>query len=73
MCGIAGILEFGEPREAGSEVERMLGELEHRGPDGAGVWTDGPVALGHRRLAILDLSDGGRQPVHLRPAVDDRV
>jgi asparagine synthase (glutamine-hydrolysing) len=41
----------------------MCDLLAHRGPDGAGVWTEGPIGLGHRRLAIIDLSDAGRQPM----------
>src|SRR4029453_13342060 len=41
----------------------MTGCLEHRGPDGSGVWARGPVALGHRRLSIIDLSVNGAQPM----------
>jgi len=63
MCGIAGVA--GAPN--GLEVvEAMLADLGHRGPDGAGVFLDGEVALGHRRLAILDLSERGRQPMTSR-------
>ena len=40
----------------------MIDRIAHRGPDGHGVWMEGPVGLGHRRLAIIDLSPGGRQP-----------
>ena len=41
----------------------MCDLLAHRGPDGAGTWVEGPVGLGHRRLAIIDLSESGRQPM----------
>ncbi|MFN0172148.1 MAG: asparagine synthase (glutamine-hydrolyzing) [Bryobacteraceae bacterium] len=68
MCGIAGIVEFGAGRpEAGLRAValRMARALQHRGPDEEGVWTDPPagVALSHRRLSILDLSENGRQPM----------
>src|SRR5580765_7794883 len=69
MCGIAGF--WGLPRESdGVELEqvarRMASALRHRGPDDQGAWADAPtgLALGHRRLAILDLSAEGRQPMH---------
>jgi asparagine synthase (glutamine-hydrolysing) len=63
MCGIVGILKFdrGEtPEEA--RLKRMRDVLRHRGPDGEGLWIDGPVGLGHRRLAIVDVA-GGQQPM----------
>jgi asparagine synthase (glutamine-hydrolysing) len=44
-------------------IEAMTGILAHRGPDGDGVHVDGPLGFGHRRLAILDLSEAGRQPM----------
>jgi asparagine synthase (glutamine-hydrolysing) len=44
-------------------IHRMRDALTHRGPDAAGVWTDGRAALGHTRLAILDLSPAGEQPM----------
>jgi asparagine synthase (glutamine-hydrolysing) len=63
MCGIAGILHLdGRPAQP-RLVRRMAGALAHRGPDGEGVFTDGSVGLGHRRLAIIDLSPAGHQPM----------
>lgn len=63
MCGILGAYRFGdrEPVELGV-LQRGLRLLRHRGPDDAGIFLDGDVALGSRRLAILDLSHAGRQP-----------
>ena len=68
MCGLCGFLEV-TPRssaaELGAVVRRMADTLAHRGPDGSGTWTDAAngVALGHRRLAVLDLSPEGAQPM----------
>src|SRR5687768_333843 len=62
MCGIAGIAAIGAGVGA-EEVEPMIDRLEHRGPDASGTWSDGICALGHRRLAIIDLSEAGRQPM----------
>src|SRR6516164_10987417 len=66
MCGIAGILlrEGANTRHL-SAIEPMLATLHHRGPDGKGIWLDraSGVALGHRRLAIVDLSEAGHQPM----------
>lgn len=70
MCGIAGILRFdGLPADAGI-IKRMTDTLAHRGPDGEGYHVSGPVGLGHRRLAIIDLSPMGRQPM---PNEDDTI
>ena len=63
MCGIAGIVRF-DPREVVEEarLKRMRDVLRHRGPDGEGLWVEGPVGLAHRRLAIVDVA-GGQQPM----------
>src|SRR3954464_15098381 len=63
MCGLAGELRFDGGRADLSVVERMTVCLEHRGPDGSGAWARGPVALGHRRVSISDLSVCGSQPM----------
>src|SRR5437868_14978736 len=65
MCGIAGILHYAEPeRPVDRDVlERMTRSLAHRGPDGEGYYLAGPIGLGHRRLAIVDLSPTGSQPM----------
>lgn len=68
MCGFAGFVARSRPlpREADEVVARMAAMLVHRGPDDAGAWVDraAGVALGFRRLAILDLSPTGHQPMH---------
>ncbi len=63
MCGIVGIVRF-DPRERvdASRLKRMADALRHRGPDGSGQWIEGPIGLGHRRLAIMDVA-GGAQPM----------
>ncbi len=61
MCGIAGIVNFTEPPSRGV-LERMTQVLAHRGPDDQGIFLTGPVGLGHRRLAIIDVASG-RQPI----------
>jgi len=59
MCGIAGFVNAAASEEQQqSWIDSMAETLSHRGPDGAGVWTDGKVALGHRRLSIIDLESG---------------
>ncbi len=63
MCGICGVLDFHAPRLDPAVVQRMNASLRHRGPDDAGVFADGPVMLGQRRLAIIDLSPTGHQPM----------
>lgn len=63
MCGISGELRFDGRRARPDAVSRMTDALASRGPDGTGLWASGPVALGHRRLAIIDLSPRGAQPM----------
>jgi asparagine synthase (glutamine-hydrolysing) len=71
MCGIAGFRDFSasSPEMVLSQrVRDMCDALFHRGPDGEGDWLDSEagIALGHRRLAIVDLSDAGHQPMESR-------
>ena len=65
MCGIAGLLVSGSGNADGISaiLQNMTRSLAHRGPDAEGFWREGEVALGHRRLSILDLSDAGAQPM----------
>ena len=61
MCGLAGIIDW---RGADTAlVAAMTDALKHRGPDAAGFWSNGPAALGHRRLSIIDLSHRADQPM----------
>lgn len=70
MCGIVGIVDFDRvahgaawtPEET-MGAEKFRDGLTHRGPDSAGTWSSSGVLLGHRRLAIVDLSPGGHQPM----------
>jgi asparagine synthase (glutamine-hydrolysing) len=67
MCGIAGYLG-GSTRDAeamGARARAMIEAIRHRGPDSSGIWVDGEtgVAFGHRRLAIVDLTAAGHQPM----------
>ena len=63
MCGIAGIYRPGGEPVPFRLLKAMTNAIAHRGPDGEGQFVDGPVGLGHRRLAILDLSAAGAQPM----------
>jgi asparagine synthase (glutamine-hydrolysing) len=63
MCGICGFLAFdGQHDRAARAVAHATRVLRHRGPDGSGVFVDGPLALGHTRLSIIDV-EGGAQPL----------
>lgn len=63
MCGIAGVWRIDGTSVDQSAAIAMRETLTHRGPDDAGIWLEGPVALMHRRLSILDLSAAGRMPM----------
>ena len=63
MCGIAGVYEYGEGAPVNPQVlQAMLAVLYHRGPDDEGLYSDGGLAMGMRRLSIIDLA-GGKQPL----------
>ncbi len=69
MCGVSGLFAPGVPSTAETLSDiaaRMAGTLVHRGPDAGDIWVDAiaGIALGHRRLAIIDLSPHGLQPMH---------
>lgn len=66
MCGICGVFSFNDSIVLQSDLQAMSDSIAHRGPDGEGFWIskNAKVGLGHRRLSIIDLSDGGKQPMH---------
>jgi asparagine synthase (glutamine-hydrolysing) len=66
MCGIAGILSTSFEQIQDGHLTKMNNAIAHRGPDGEGIWhnTKKNVLLGHRRLAIIDLSNAAAQPMH---------
>jgi asparagine synthase (glutamine-hydrolysing) len=63
MCGVVGVVYLDAAPVSPLILKRMTDAIAHRGPDGEGQWIDGNVGLGHRRLAIIDLSPAGRQPM----------
>jgi asparagine synthase (glutamine-hydrolysing) len=63
MCGICGELRFDTQSPDLDAIARMTAKLVRRGPDSGGSFNDGPLAFGHRRLAIIDLSPSGDQPM----------
>ncbi len=67
MCGIAGIISMNPHHVSTERLKAMTDSIAHRGPDGEGFWLNEnkTVGFGHRRLAIIDLSDAGKQPMHL--------
>ncbi len=68
MCGICGLYGLESSDDLGRTVRRMTQTIAHRGPDGEGVFVGERVALGHRRLSIIDLSTTGAQPMTLGAA-----
>lgn len=69
MCGIAGLIHLDGAPVSPRVLKQMTDAIAHRGPDGEGHWIDGNVGFGHRRLAIIDLSPAGHQPM---ASADDR-
>src|SRR4051812_35254878 len=63
MCGIAGMLHYDGRSAEVPRLRRMADSIRHRGPDGEGFFTDGPLGFAHRRLAIIDLSPAAHQPM----------
>ena len=63
MCGIAGIFNFNKQPVAHQTIKTMVDAMSHRGPDGEGLYIDENMALGHRRLSILDITPKGAQPM----------
>ncbi len=63
MCGLAGVFNLNGEAVPVAVLKRMTDRIAHRGPDGEGHYTDGAVGLGHRRLAIIDLTAAGHQPM----------
>jgi asparagine synthase (glutamine-hydrolysing) len=63
MCGLSGEIRLDGGLADVTAVAAMTRAMEPRGPDGSGLWSQGPVALGHRRLKIIDLSDRAAQPM----------
>ena len=63
MCGIAGIINLNNSPASELIITTMSEAIAHRGPDGKGIYIDGNIALGHRRLSILDVSENGAQPM----------
>src|SRR5262245_57327135 len=63
MCGIAGFVTLHPRQQVSGPLGAMVGMLRHRGPDDEGEYRDGDVALGHRRLSVIDLTRAGHQPM----------
>jgi asparagine synthase (glutamine-hydrolysing) len=65
MCGFSGFLTINKSLSKSNDIlNSMLNQIVHRGPDDSGLWSDNTISMGHRRLAIHDLSPLGKQPMH---------
>lgn len=62
MCGYTGFTNFID--NSNVIIENMMDRIKHRGPDAEGKYIDGDIALGHRRLSIIDISSQGDQPLY---------
>lgn len=62
MCGITGILHFNQQQAREEAIRRMTNAVAHRGPDAEGLFIENEIALGHRRLSIIDLTTAANQP-----------
>ncbi len=63
MCGIAGEVRFDGVQASPNKIDKMLGIIEPRGPDGSGIFAQNAICFGHRRLKIIDLSEHAAQPM----------
>jgi asparagine synthase (glutamine-hydrolysing) len=63
MCGITGLVDLTGRAVQTETIKAMTDAIKHRGPDGEGQWVGENVGIGHRRLAIIDLSDAAAQPM----------
>jgi len=63
MCGIAGTVNINKTSASQKILQKMTDAISHRGPDGEGHWIENNVALGHRRLSVIDISTAGNQPM----------
>ena len=63
MCGIAGLINRDGEEVSYNILKNMADAISHRGPDGEGYWISENIGLGHRRLAIIDLTKSGHQPM----------
>ncbi|MDH5378912.1 MAG: N-acetylglutaminylglutamine amidotransferase, partial [Gammaproteobacteria bacterium] len=63
MCGLVGEFRFDGTQPVLKNVLSAMTALERRGPDSGGHWLEGPLAFGHRRLSVIDLSDQANQPM----------